>query len=184
MYLVGGSVRDYLLGIPFTDFDMATDATPADEEEFLKDAEFSFSKYGSIRIKKKPIEITTLREEGPYDDMRHPRFVNFVKDPIQDYKRRDFTINAMYLDEDYRLIDYAGGFADLKSKTIRFIGDPEKRIREDPLRIIRALRLREKLNFNFDTATGKAIDRLRPLLDNVPAAKVKEEERKGYHAEE
>ena len=102
LYLVGGSVRDLLLGRPIEDYDFATDATP-EEETFLEGADFSFARFGSVYLRDKKAEVTTLRVEGPYKDHRHPSYVKFVKDPLEDYKRRDFTVNAMYLDSDYRL---------------------------------------------------------------------------------
>lgn len=186
LYLVGGSVRDGLLGRPFTDFDFATDATPEEEKAFLGQdaADYSFEKYGSLRLIGKNAEITTLREEGEYKDHRHPSRVRFVKDPLLDYKRRDFTVNAMYLDENYRLIDYSGGMADLRGKLLRFVGDPDKRVREDPLRILRAYRLAKTLGFEIEKTSLRAIRDNLPLLGGLNPAKIREEERKGYSHEE
>ena len=183
LYLVGGTVRDLLLGRPIEDYDFATDATP-EEETFLEGADFSFARFGSVHLRDKKAEVTTLRVEGPYKDHRHPSYVKFVKDPLEDYKRRDFTVNAMYLDSDYRLIDYAGGYSDLKDRLLRFIGDPTKRIKEDPLRIIRAYRFAQNLGFTIEPVSLKAIESSLSLLNRLNPDKIKEEERKGYRATE
>jgi tRNA nucleotidyltransferase/poly(A) polymerase len=104
--------------------------------------------------------------------------LQFVKDPKLDYKRRDFTINALYLDEDYRLLDFCGGYADLQKKIIRFVGDPLKRVQEDPLRILRADRFAQVLGFSFEEKTKEAIEENRSLLAKLNPEKVKEERRK------
>jgi len=182
LYVVGGTVRDYLLGLPLTDLDFVTDATPEDEMVFLPEANYTFKKYGAIRypFEGKHIDITTLREEGQYNDSRHPSSVKFVKDPKLDYVRRDFTINALYLDEEYNVLDFAGGQEDLKNKVIRFIGDPEKRISEDPLRICRAERFASVLGFEIEEETKKSIAKMRYLLEKMNPDKLKEEQRKGW----
>jgi len=182
LYIVGGTTRDLLLKRKYTDRDFATDATPEEEKGFVKDANFAFSKYGALKLFFQGVEIdvTTLREEGDYKDFRHPGDVRFVKDPKEDYIRRDFTINALYLDEDYRLLDYCGGERDLDAKIIRFIGDPEKRVQEDPLRIIRAERFAQTLGFSIDGKTQKALDEYHYLLEKLNPDKIAEEERKGW----
>lgn len=182
LYVVGGTVRDYLLGLPLTDLDFVTDATPEDEMKFLPEANYTFKKYGAIRypFEGKHIDITTLREEGQYNDSRHPSSVKFVKDPKLDYVRRDFTINALYLDEGYNVLDFAGGQEDLKNKVIRFIGDPEKRINEDPLRICRAERFASVLGFEIEEETKKSIAKMHYLLEIMNPDKLKEEQRKGW----
>ena len=115
LYVVGGTVRDFLLGKEITDLDFVTDATPEDELKFIPEGDFTFKKFGAVRypFKGKHIDITTLRQEGEYNDSRHPSNVIFVKDPKLDYVRRDFTVNAMYLDEDYNVIDFSTGQEDL-----------------------------------------------------------------------
>ena len=146
IFEVGGSVRDELLNIEVFDFDFATDATPEEMMQFLPDANDTFSKYGCIKYKGEHgrAEITTFRVEESYDDFRHPTQIRFVKCLEDDFKRRDFTINAIYKDADGKIYDPANGVEDLKNKTIRFVGDPEKRIKEDPLRILRAKRFATK----------------------------------------
>lgn len=186
LYIVGGTVRDLLLSLPYEDEDFVTDAKPEESRLFLEKADYTFAKFGSIKtiIKGRKCDITTLREEGEYNDHRHPSYIAFVKETEKDYLRRDFTINGMYLDEEYNLIDYCGGENDLKNKLIRFIGDPEKRIKEDPLRIIRAERFAKKLGFEIEKQTQAAINELRYLLSELNPEKIKEEERKGWKNEE
>ena len=182
LYVVGGTVRDFLLGKEITDLDFATDATPEEEMKFIPEADFTFKKFGAVRYpyEGKHIDITTLRQEGEYNDSRHPSKVTFVKDPKLDYVRRDFTINAMYLDEEYKVIDFSNGQEDLKKKLIRFIGDPVKRIEEDPLRITRAERFAKSLGFEIEEKTLQAIKDKRDLLEKLNPEKLKEEERKGW----
>ena len=182
LYVVGGTVRDFLLGKEITDLDFVTDATPEEEMKFIPEADFTFKKFGAVRYpyKGKHIDITTLRQEGEYNDSRHPSKVTFVKDPKLDYVRRDFTINAMYLDEEYKVIDFSSGQEDLKKKLIRFIGDPVKRIEEDPLRIARAERFAKSLGFEIEEKTLQAIKYKRDLLEKLNPEKLKEEERKGW----
>ena len=182
LYVVGGTVRDFLLGKEITDFDFVTDATPEDEMKFIPEGDFTFKKFGAVRypFKGKHIDITTLRQEGEYNDSRHPSNVIFVKDPELDYVRRDFTVNAMYLDEDYNVIDFSTGQEDLKKKLIRFIGDPYKRIEEDPLRIARAERFAKTLGFEIEEKTQQAIKDKRDLLGKLNPEKLKEEQRKGW----
>ena len=182
LYVVGGTVRDFLLGKEITDLDFVTDATPEDEMKFIPEGDFTFKKFGAVRypFKGKHIDITTLRQEGEYNDSRHPSNVIFVKDPKLDYVRRDFTVNAMYLDEDYSVIDFSTGQDDLKKKLIRFIGDPYKRIEEDPLRIARAERFAKTLGFEIEEKTQQAIKDKRDLLGKLNPEKLKEEQRKGW----
>lgn len=182
LYVVGGTVRDFLLGKEITDLDFVTDATPEEEMKFIPEADFTFKKFGAVRYpyNGKHIDITTLRQEGEYNDSRHPSKVTFVKYPKLDYVRRDFTINAMYLDEEYKVIDFSSGQEDLKKKLIRFIGDPVKRIEEDPLRIARAERFAKSLGFEIEEKTLQAIKDKRDLLEKLNPEKLKEEERKGW----
>lgn len=180
LFVIGGTSRDYLLGIDVLDYDFVTNATPEEMKEFLPDANFTFAKYGSISVKVDgvKVDITTLRKEEGYGDYRHPSKISFVRTIEEDYKRRDFTINAIYLDKNLKAIDPSGGLKDLKSKTIRFIGDPETRIKEDPLRILRAERFEKKLNFVIEEKSLQAIEKYRYLLDKLNPQKVLEEKRK------
>ncbi len=180
LYLVGGSVRDLLLNKPYIDHDMVTDATPEEMKEIVPEGNYVFAKYGSVRLKmnNEEVDITTLREEGKYDDSRHPSYIKFITDPEIDAKRRDFTINAMYLDENYSLLDFYGGKKDLEDKIIRFIGKPEERIKEDPLRILRAKRFAKVLGFKIEEDSLKAIEKEKSLVSLIKPEKINEEKRK------
>ena len=180
IFEVGGSVRDELLGLEVYDFDFATNATPEEMLKFLPDANDTFAKFGCIKYKGEfgRAEITTFRVEESYDDFRHPTKIRFVKSLDEDYLRRDFTINAIYKDVDGKIYDPTNGIEDIKNKIIRFIGDPEKRIKEDPLRILRAKRFATKLGFEIEPETAKAMEKLSYLLEKLNPDKIKEEERK------
>lgn len=180
LYMIGGTSRDYLLGLPVNDLDFVTDATPEEERTFLDNANFTFAKYGSIHINCKPhsIDVTTFREEGGYDDHRHPQSIRFIRDMKADSLRRDFTINAIYVDAEGKIYDFHDGLSDLEKGIIRFIGDPRTRIKEDPLRILRAERFAKRLGFRIDEASQKAIDELRGELDYLNPEKVLMESKK------
>ena len=180
LYMIGGTTRDYLLKKEVFDYDFVSDATPAEMKLFLKNANFTFAKFGSVRVKVDDVhvDITTLREEGEYLDYRHPSKITYVRDISKDYVRRDFTINAIYMDEKFNIIDPSNGVEDLNNKIIRFIGDPEVRIKEDPLRILRAERFANKLGFEIEEKSLEAIKKYRYLLEKLNPDKVREEERK------
>lgn len=180
LYIVGGTSRDILLSRPYIDHDFVTDATPDEMKRIIPDANFVFARFGSVRLfmDKEEVDVTTLRIEGEYKDHRHPSFIRFVTDLESDSWRRDFTINAIYLDENYTPIDFHHGLSDLKNGIIRFIGDPRKRIEEDPLRILRAERFATKLGFRLDESTKQAIEEKRDLLNELNPAKIAEEEAK------
>ena len=181
LYMVGGTSRDILLGKLPSDFDFATDATPEEERTFLPEADYSFAKYGSIKLKEQGIEIdiTTFREEGEYLDCRHPSCVKFVTSAKKDSERRDFTINALYINGEGDVLDFHHGLEDLRDKVIRFIGEPEIRVKEDPLRILRAERFARRLGFRIDPLSQKAMKENRHLLEKLNPEKVKSEEKKG-----
>lgn len=177
LYMIGGATRDYLSKRPILDYDFCTDATPDEMRIFLSGGIFTFAKFGTVMLKVDglKVDITTLRIEGKYDDYRHPSYVKFTKSIEEDYVRRDFTINAIYMDEHYRLIDMCGGIDDLNNGIIRFIGDPDQRIKEDPLRIARAERFEKVLGFKIEDKSFQAIQRNRYLLDELNPQKVKDE---------
>ncbi len=180
LYMIGGTTRDFLLGLEVLDYDFVTDATPDEMKVFLPEANYHFARFGTIRIKVDDVhvDITTLRKEGKYVDYRHPKEISFTKDINEDYVRRDFTINAIYIDENYKVIDPSNGVKDLNDKIIRFIGDPETRIKEDPLRILRAERFEAKLNFKIEDSSYAAMKKYRYLLDKINPDKINEEMRK------
>ncbi|MDD4531935.1 MAG: hypothetical protein PHW22_00635 [Bacilli bacterium] len=152
IYLVGGSTRDFLLNRKFDDFDFATDAPFDYLIEVFPHVKSSFPKYGIVNIEYKQYHITLalMREEKMYIDKRHPTIINFIDNPIDDARRRDYTINAIYIDQAGHIIDPFMGQDDLKKRIIRMIGDIPSRINEDPIRIIRAFRFEDQLGFNLE----------------------------------
>ena len=176
LYMVGGTSRDYLLGKEILDYDFATDATQDEMKNFLN-INNSFSSLGSMTINFNNIkvDITTLRKESEYNDSRHPSKVEFVKDTALDYIRRDFTINAIYIDCNNNVIDYCDGQIDLNKKIIKMIGNPIERFREDPLRILRAIRFSYSLCFSVDQELENAIRENKILLRNINFVKCAEE---------
>lgn len=169
LYFVGGTVRDYLLELELDDLDVVTNARPIDMHKFLSNGDYTFEKYGSVKVKVNgfKFDITTLRKEKQYDDFRHPAEIIFCDSLEEDVLRRDFTINGLYMNHELQIIDLVDGQKDLKNKVIRTIGDPEKRIKEDPLRILRAIRFKVEFNFNIDeklmSAIKNNVDMLRKL---------------------
>ncbi|MFA6755947.1 MAG: hypothetical protein WCR97_05620 [Bacilli bacterium] len=180
LYMIGSTSRDYLLGNKINDYDLVSDATPDEVKKFL-DVEMTYAKYGTTKyyVDGNKIDIITLREEGKYFDHRHPSYIKFVKDINIDYRRRDFTINAIYIDEDYKVIDPTlRGVKDLENKVLTFIGDPKTRIEEDPLRILRARRFIKEYNLKVDDNTKYVLENNNDLLKYINKDKIKEEENK------
>ena len=178
LYLVGGTVRDYLLKLPLDDMDAVTDATPEEVLSFLPNADKTFARLGSLKYKNAnstKFDITTLRKESDYQDSRHPNNIIFVKDLKIDYLRRDFTINAMYLDEKLNVIDYCEGQKDLENKVLKMVGDPFLRLKEDPLRILRAIRFCLMFNLKIDSELYQAMQENVGLLKNITDAKIRNE---------
>ncbi len=187
LFLAGGSVRDFLLNLPLNDIDLATEATPVDIQSFLQKGDYTFSKYGVVKLEIKNVakfDIVTFRKECRYKDYRHPSKIKFIKDIQVDSRRRDFTINAMYLDERFKLIDFYNGHKDLEDKVIRTVGKASKRIKEDPLRILRALRFCLVYGFSLDDELTKAIKKYSYLLEKINPEKIKEELRKIHSYDE
>lgn len=180
IYAVGGTVRDFLLHKNLTDFDFATDASPSETKSILEKYDDTFAKYGVIiyRYENKKLEITSFRKENLYLDSRHPQKIEFVKDMKMDYKRRDFTINALYMDDTGKIYDFCDGLNDLHNKIIRVIGDIDTRMKEDPLRILRALRFMMTLGFVLDNNLEKYIYEHIYLLDKLNVDKIRQEIRK------
>ena len=177
LYLVGGTVRDYLLELPLTDLDAVSDTTPEQILKFLK-ADDTFKRFGSLKYKTADgvkFDITTLRIEAEYRDNRHPSQVIFVKDIVKDYVRRDFTINALYMDKNLKVYDYCHGQEDLNKRVLRMIGEPEQRIKEDPLRILRAIRFTLAFNLKIDAKLEKAMQNNFYLLNKITDAKIRSE---------
>ena len=178
LYLVGGTVRDYLLGLPLEDMDAVTDATPIQIVSFLPDVDTTFAHLGSLKYKDRvgiKFDITTLRKESGYLDSRHPNNIVFVKNLEDDYPRRDFTVNALYMDRDLNVYDYCGGQTDLKKHILRMVGNPDERLKEDPLRILRAIRFHLMYKLKIDKDLFEAMRDRFYLLENITDAKIKSE---------
>lgn len=159
-YVVGGAVRDFLMGKTPHDYDLTSDALPSQISDVFKDfyQEHSGEKHGTIRVivDHKPIEITTFRCDEGYTDFRRPDNVEFVKDAYIDSKRRDFSINAFYYSEGH-IYDFHEGLEDLNKKVIKTIGNPSARFHEDALRILRAIRFSAKLGYEIESKTKTAL---------------------------
>ncbi|MCC6660121.1 MAG: CCA tRNA nucleotidyltransferase [Phycisphaerales bacterium] len=189
-YLAGGCVRDELLGLVPKDYDVATDATPDRIRSlFPRTAEVGAS-FGVVLVREPgpagpgsgvTIEVATFRSDGPYSDKRRPDTVTF-SDPESDARRRDFTINAIFLDPhappDSRIIDFVGGRADLAARVLRAVGDPDQRLAEDHLRALRAVRFAARFNLTIDPATGGAIRRHAAELAGVSRERIGDEMRR------
>ena len=178
-FLIGGSVRDYIMGLPIGDIDITTNATPQQVKSVFCDFRVIETgiKHGTVTvlIDNEPLEITTYRSEGAYSDNRHPDCVTFSQSLSDDVVRRDFTMNAIAYDFSDGFCDLVGGIKDINNQTIRCIGDAETRFREDALRILRALRFSSVLGFSIEKNTEKAIHKCKDLLKNISAERIREE---------
>ncbi len=175
--LAGGCVRDELLGIEPKDFDVATNATPDEVRQLFRRTEMVGAKFGVVLVRKfsQMIEVATFRKDGVYSDGRHPD--NITLGTIDDdARRRDFTINGMFHDiiAD-RIIDNVGGRDDLAAKLVRAIGDPGQRLREDHLRMLRAVRFAARLEFSIEAQTHAAIRSAADKLSAISTERVREE---------
>lgn len=176
-YLVGGSVRDFLLNKHNKDIDITTNAIPEEVKRIFVDFPVIDTgiKHGTVTIlyNNLPIEITTYRIDGEYQDSRHPKEVKFTSSLKEDLSRRDFTINAMAYNNE--LIDYYGGRDDLKNKMLRAVGNPNKRFEEDALRILRGLRFASNLGFSIEEKTILAMRENKLLLKNISSERIQNE---------
>ena len=186
IYLVGGCVRDMLLGTTPKDYDFTVETTPENIENILRLYHIPFNamsaKYGTIvaRIGNEEYEITSTRKEADYVDNRHPEEVIFGVSIEEDLKRRDFTINAMAMDSKGNIIDSFDGNKcfDLENHLIKTVGNPETRFKEDPLRIMRALRFSITKGFQLDAPTQKAMVYCKDMLNNISKERITAELRK------
>jgi poly(A) polymerase len=182
-FVVGGAVRDLLAGLPPKDFDVATSATPEEVRALFRRSRIIGRRFRIVHVMngRETIEVSTFRalhEEGATPTDEHGRVLadNVFGSQAEDATRRDFTVNALYYDPVTGVIvDYHHGVADLRQKTLRMIGDPRSRYREDPIRMLRAVRLGAKLGLIIDPAARKPIREMAPLLENVPAARLFDE---------
>jgi poly(A) polymerase len=200
-YFAGGCVRDALLNLRPTDFDIATDATPAVVRTLFRSTDEVGAAFGVVLVHQKvdapsgarervTVEVATFRSDGPYTDARRPDSVSF-SDPQSDAARRDFTINALFLDPlaepepgaggggaGGRVIDFVHGLDDLNARILRAVGDPAKRLAEDHLRALRAVRFAARLSFTLDLATAEAIRRDAAELRGVSRERIGDELRR------
>ena len=177
-YLVGGCVRDLLLGRTPKDFDVATDAPPARIRELFPRCEQVGAHFGVclVRGNGAHVEVATFRSDFDYSDGRRPDRVSFETDPRQDALRRDFTINALLLDvRTDEILDFVGGRSDLEARLVRAIGDPERRFLEDHLRLLRAIRFAARFGFEIENDTFEAIRSNARLIHKVSAERVRDE---------
>lgn len=177
-YVAGGAVRDIVLGKPPHDYDVATSARPSETAEVFKAAGIDFydnaARHGTVAAVtgEGDVEVTTFREDGSYSDMRRPDEVVFKTTIEEDVRRRDFTINAMYMDSEGRIYDPVGGEKDCEDRIIRAVGDPKERFGEDALRILRALRFCSSLGFDIESGTLSAMETCAGELKRISAERI------------
>lgn len=176
-WLVGGCVRDTLMGRPIHDWDIATSALPEQTMALFPKAVPTGLRHGTVTVLLGNLqaEVTTFRTDGAYCDGRHPEQVRFVRRLEDDLARRDFTVNAMAMDRRGKLTDLFGGQADLRAGIIRCVGDPDTRFHEDALRMLRAVRFSAQLGFTISSKTLAAIGRCAPLASCLSAERVRDE---------
>lgn len=185
-FLVGGSVRDLLLGRHPKDFDVATNADPDQIQALFRNCRLIGRRFrlAHVRFGRDIVEVATFRAAGALsedDDRAHSDSGRILRDNVygtidEDVWRRDFTVNALYYNiTDFSIWDYVGGVADVRARTLRLIGDPEKRYREDPVRMLRAVRFAAKLDFTIAPETAAPIASLGKLLNDVPPARLFDE---------
>lgn len=186
-YIVGGCIRDFLIQREPDDWDIATNALPAQIMQCFKDYSLALTgvKHGTITviINDESYEITTYRIDGKYVDFRHPIDVAFTERLKDDLSRRDFTINAFAYNDDVGLVDFFGGIKDLDKGLIKTVGLPEQRLEEDALRILRGVRFASQLNFIIDDFTWQAMLDNLDNLDHVSEERIREELNKSVRGE-
>lgn len=176
-YIVGGYPRDMVLGIKSNDIDICTNATPKEIIDIFDTENISDTSYGSVRViyKNYHFDVTTFRKEIKYENNRKPIKVKYINDLKKDLLRRDFTINTMCIDKDGNLIDMLGAREDIDKKIIKTVGNPRYRIKEDSLRILRAIRFASVLDFEIDSKTFNYIKKYGYLLKGLSYSRKKEE---------
>jgi poly(A) polymerase len=184
-YFAGGCVRDQLLGIEAKDFDIATNAKPEEVQKlFPRVTDLTGKCFGVVRVLvgEDFYEVATFRQDGPYQDGRHPESVRFAT-AEEDAQRRDFTINGLFYDPvAERLIDYVGGEVDLRAKIVRAIGEPAHRFAEDQLRLLRAIRFATRLMFTIEPKTWEAICAGASSIHTISAERIRDELNKIFTA--
>ncbi len=174
-FCVGGAVRDIIMGCRQPhDFDIAVNCPPEKTLALFTHAVPTGIKHGTVTVivDGHPIEVTTYRIDGKYSDSRHPESVKFTSDITDDLSRRDFTVNAIAYNDEYGILDPFDGFGDIKRRLLRTVGDPDKRFREDALRIMRAFRFSSQLGFEIEKSTARSAVNNSHLLRNISAERV------------
>ncbi len=176
-YIVGGCVRDALLGRTAADWDITTNAEPWQVKKLFSRTIDTGIQHGTVTVLsgREGFEVTTYRVDGEYQDGRHPREVRFTPSLLEDLRRRDFTINAMAYNEKCGLVDAFGGIEDLRQGRIRCVGDPRERFTEDALRILRAVRFSAQLHFSIEEETRKAVAEFAGSLTRISAERIQAE---------
>lgn len=176
-YIVGGCVRDTIMGRRPNDWDITTSAVPEEVKKIFRHTVDTGIKHGTVTavIGGRNYEITTYRIEGGYEDCRRPSSVSFTRDLHKDLLRRDFTSNAVAYSPEEGYVDIFGGMADIERKIIRGVGDPCERFREDALRMLRVVRFSVQLDFEIESNTYNAIRENGALIKNISAERVREE---------
>ncbi len=176
-FVAGGAVRDMLMDKTPHDYDIATSARPRDVKALFERTVDTGIRHGTVTVveNKTGYEVTTFRRDGDYIDGRHPSSVSFVDDIREDCARRDFTINAMAYEPHAGILDYFGGRNDINRRLIRCVGEPERRFKEDALRMLRAVRFSATLSFKIEDSTWKAIKKCAVLIKKVSSERISEE---------
>jgi poly(A) polymerase len=177
-YLVGGCVRDLVMGREPKDYDISTDATPDQVVKLFPDSLTVGAQFGVVVVPREAgnIEVATFRSDGRYTDGRHPDEVRYARTPEEDVRRRDFTLNGLLYDPvREQVLDYVGGQADIQARRVRTIGNPLERFQEDRLRLLRAARFAARFGFSLDPAALDAIRKLAPQIHNVSPERVRDE---------
>ena len=173
-YVVGGCVRDSLLGKEPEDWDITTSAKPEEVKAIFSRTIDTGIQHGTVTVmlNRQGYEVTTYRVDGEYEDGRHPKSVDFTTSLLEDLKRRDFTINAMAYNGREGLVDAFGGMEDLENRVIRCVGSAVNRFTEDALRILRAVRFSAQLDFRIEDETYEAISLIAPNLEKVSKERI------------
>lgn len=176
-YIVGGFVRDYILGVESNDIDITTNATPKEIKEIFNDSCLPNEDYGSVIVNMKGVkfEITTFRKEIEYENNRKPIEIKYIDDLYPDLLRRDFVINTICIDENGEILDLLGGQEDINNKIIRCVGDSYTKFNEDSLRILRAIRFATILDFELDEDVVEAIKKTKDNVRNLSYQRKKSE---------
>jgi len=179
IYIVGGAVRDIIMGRSTNDWDFTTNATPEEILKIIPGGLYN-NQFGTVFTDNpddpaRPHEVTTFRKEEGYTDARHPDKITWGKSLDEDLARRDFTINSLALDKNSKIVDLYKGADDIKQKLIRAVGDPNERFGEDALRMMRAVRIASELGFTIEDNTFEAIKKNAPLINKIAKERVKEE---------